>query len=137
MYLLDNGGTAVCDVLTGTWYSSLDWRLKIFDDGAAAAGSLIAIQAIDEPDGTRRIYTRGMRRFARPDLSIEGVAPELEASWLAIIRFLAKNLIEGASIPNGQQLNFSDLGIRITSHWQGGLDDPLFYNFWLQLRLEN
>lgn len=136
MFMLDNGGEAVCDVLTGDWYSSLDWRLLVFEEEHAAANSLIAFHSIEQLDGKLHLYTRGMRRFARPDLSIEDVQPEDESSRVAILSHIASNMIDGGSIPEGQQLQFPDLDVSLTCHWQGSLDDPLFYNFWLRLQLK-
>ncbi|MDZ4851370.1 MAG: hypothetical protein SGI77_18940 [Pirellulaceae bacterium] len=133
MYLLDHGGTAVVDVLTGNWYGPLDWRLKVFDGGIAGSNSLITFQSIEEQPGKRHLYTRGMRRFARPDLSIENVDAADESSRQAILEYLAQSMIAGGSIPNGQALSFPELGIEFTCHWQGGLEDPKFYNFYIRL----
>lgn len=133
MFLLDHGGTAVCDVLTGNWYSSLDWRLKIFGEGILATQSLIAYHSIEQPDGRLHLYTRGMRRFARPDLSMKDVEFKVEPTRMAMIHHLANSMIAGGSIPNGHRLQFPELATSLTCQWQGSLDDPFFYNFWLKL----
>ncbi len=134
MFLLDHGGTAVCDVLTGSWYSSLDWRLRIFDEGAEASKALVALHSIEQPNGRLHLYTRGLRRFARPDLSMEDVRLDEEASRLKIIDHLVDGLIAGGSIPDGQRLHFPEFDTSVVCRWQGSLDDPQFFNFQVDLR---
>ncbi len=134
-FLLDHGGSAVCDVLTGHWYRGLDWRLNVFDVGAAASNAFVAFLSIEQPDGLLHLYTRGMRRFARPDLSMHHVQPGDESTCIAIIQHLVESLIAGASIPDGQRLRFPELATSVICRWQGSLDDPLFHNFSLELEL--
>jgi hypothetical protein len=132
-FLLDHGGSAVCDVLTGNWYRGLDWRLQVFDEGSDAPSGLVSYLSIEQPDGSLHLYTRGMRRFARPDLSMRCVLPGDESRSLAMIQHLVESLIAGGSIPEGKQLRFPELSTSVTCHWQGSLDDPLFHNFFIGL----
>ncbi len=133
-FLLDHGGLAVCDVLTGNWYRSLDWRLSLFDERVDASSALVAFLSIEQPDGRLHLYTRGLRRFARPDLSMYDVDQNDESTCMEIIQHLVQSLIAGGSIPDGQQLHFPELGSSITCRWQGSLDDPLFHNFSIALK---
>ena len=134
-FLIDHGASAVCDVLTGCWYRGLHWRLRIFDQGPAASIAFVTFLSIVQPDGTLQLYTRGMRRFARPDLLIRGHGPSDEATCMAMIQRIVEAMIAGGSIPEGQTLRFPELGMSVTCRWQGGLDDPLFYNFWIELAI--
>jgi hypothetical protein len=137
MFLLDHGGSSVCDVLTGNWYHSLDWRLRVFDEREDASSALVAFFSIAQPNDRLQLYTRGLRRYARPDLSLSDVRPDDEASRMLIIQHLARCLVVGGSIPDGQQLHFPELATSVTCRWHGGLDDPFFYNFWLELKVES
>jgi hypothetical protein len=118
-FLLDHGGSAVCDVLTGKWYRGLDWRLQIFDEGLNAPSELVSYLSIEQPDGLLHLYTRGLRRFARPDLSMRRIQPEGELRSLAIVQHLTEALIAGGSIPDGKQLRFPELSTSVTCRWRG------------------
>ncbi len=134
-FLLDHGGFAVCDVLTGSWYRGLDWRLEVFEEESNAPSGLVSYLSIEQPDGLLHLYTRGMRRFARPDLSMQCVQAIDESSCASMVQHLVQSLIAGGSIPDGQQLRFPELAQSITCRWQGSLDDPHFHNFLIELEL--
>lgn len=144
-YLFDCGATAVYDVLTESWFDLLRWRTSVFDRGIEAIASMVAIEAefesttlsSNEPNSATPqlhwLYTRGLRKFARPDISVRQVPTDQMASVNQVIDFLVSSMIDGVVIPHQQQLNFPELGLRIITRLTGELSEPVFHNFVLEL----
>jgi tryptophan synthase alpha chain len=71
-WFLDNGGLAVLDPQTLQWYGRDKWHAEIFERNEPAARQHVVILVSQDKDGLW-LHTRGMRKFARPDLSIRAV----------------------------------------------------------------
>jgi len=157
--LLDAGGIAVCDVLTASWFDTLDWKLSVFEPGMEGLAKLVVVnlERLDRnlPEtGELWVYTRGMRRFARPDVSFTKLPANMTDLGKKLVEYLAYSMIDGAVIPNGKELFFRNTendsvavehltaydpdyskGIRVRCELSGGLDDPHFFNFYLNLTI--
>lgn len=67
-----DGAVAVLDLLTFTLFSAEEWTKKIFDPGFTPYSHTV-ILASEEEDDSIWLHTRGMRKFGRPDISMEKV----------------------------------------------------------------
>ncbi len=146
--LLDSGGIVVYDVLTATWFDALNWKMTVFEPGLEGLAKLVVVQHEAEAQDASWIYTRGMRRFARPDISFRNVPNNAIAEAELLVEFLTYCMMDGAVIPDGKELVFKDLPptlsnttlsntspIRIRCSLSGSLDDPHFFNFFLQVSI--
>jgi hypothetical protein len=128
MALLDGGGTAVFDPHAFKWWSPQQWRELAFDPAAAVPRHHVSILVTDD-----WYHTRGMIKFGRPDLSVHGVVPELEAA----VQDLCNRFIEmqafGAVVPEGQPIKMSSLPTGWRCFHRGSLDDPDFNNRHLEI----
>jgi hypothetical protein len=141
--LLDSGGIVVYDVLTATWFDSLNWKMSVFEPCLEGLAKLVLVQQEAENQDESWIYTRGMRRFARPDVSFRNVPNDAIAEAELLVEFLTYSMMDGAVIPNGKELIFKDLPptlsggspVKILCNLEGSLDDPHFFNFFLQIAI--
>lgn len=135
-YLLDNGGTAILDLLTVEWWTPERWRAQIFDPHAAVPTHHVSILETHEEDQgeSRWFHTRGMRKFGRPDLSIRNVPAEHREAVVEMFnRFITLQAL-GGIIPEGQEIRIADLPASMTCHHAGDMDDPDFNNVYLEIR---
>ncbi len=124
--LLDVGGKAVVDPQMLALFSPQAWR-EHFADGGASPREHVLILAHDEDDGAW-VRTRGLRKFARPDISIRGV-PQTEVERAGA---LAMRLVElqarGMRFVDGTALEIDGVAMGMTAHLAGSLEDPQFNN---------
>jgi hypothetical protein len=92
---LDGGAVAVLDLQTFTLYSAAEFTDRFF--GKPFNGfDHVAILTSDAENGELWLHTRGMRKFGRPDVSIEHVDPE-ELPWaVGVAKQLIYYGVEGA-----------------------------------------
>jgi uncharacterized protein YegJ (DUF2314 family) len=57
----------------------------------------IAVQLYEQPDGTARLLTLGMRRFGAPDLEIEGAPMNAGRPLGALLDLVAAKLVDGVN----------------------------------------
>lgn len=127
--LLDIGGSAVLDPQIFALFDAPAWRERyLVRDGAPPRSHVLITRTLAE-DGVRsRIHTRGMRKFARPDIELIDVPPtQLDRAGV-----LCEKLVEmqafGARFVAGQQLDVDGIGSPLTATPGGSLDDPAFNN---------
>ncbi|HET8763950.1 MAG TPA: hypothetical protein VFM52_01895, partial [Rhodanobacter sp.] len=133
--LLDVGGRAVLDPQIFSLFAAAAWRERYLVADGAPPRSHVLITRTPEDDGVHsRIHTRGMRKFARPDIALHGVPPtELDRAGV-----LCEKLVEmeafGARFLAGQVLDVDGLGAPLTAEPGGSLDDPMFNNLHVAFR---
>ena len=126
--LLDVGGVAVVDPQILSLFAPRAWgeRYLIQDGAPPRAHALILCH--DEDDGSAWVRTRGMRKFARPDISLRGV-PKSEADRAGA---LAEHLLElealGMRFADGTTLEVEGMPRGLVANHGGSLDDPQFNN---------
>lgn len=131
--LLDAGGVAVVDPQTLAILSRTAWHARYADGAGALPRNHVLIACRDDEHGAAWIKTRGMRKFARPDVSIRRV-PRADAERAGEV---AARLVElearGMRFGESSTLDVSGVapGIRVTR--AGTLDDPGFNNVRLEL----
>ena len=81
----------------------------------------------DEDDGAW-VRTRGMRKFARPDISIRGVPQiEVERAGALAVR-LVELQAQGMRFVDGTALEAEGVPPGLVAHPGGSLEDPQFNN---------
>ncbi|MDE2496815.1 MAG: hypothetical protein KGK35_03210, partial [Xanthomonadaceae bacterium] len=112
--LLEAGGAAVVDPQILEMFTPTEWRARYAGAAAAAARSHVAILCNDDAAGDveQWIHTRGMRKFARPDISIRrvpktevqragAVAARLVELGVRGMRFGDGSVVEAEGLPAG------------------------------------
>src|SRR5439155_26535071 len=80
------------------------------------------------------LHTRGLRKFARPDLSLRGAPEPLPKSAVDLIRRFIGLQILGGQVLEGHQIRISGLPDGMTCHHAGDLEDPDFNNVHIEIR---
>ncbi len=132
-FLLDHGGFAVCDPQQLELYNRERWQRTIFDGGATNLLKLVKILYSDEADG-RWYHTRGLRKFARPDLSVRGVPGDYSNAVIDLCnRFIQLQQL-GGKITDGQEIRIASLPGGLVCHHAGSLEDPDFNNVHVEIQ---
>jgi len=132
-YFLHHGGFAVCDPQQLALFNRDLWQLEVFEPGMAGLGKHVMILYSDESDG-RWFHTRGLRKFARPDLSVRGVPAEYSKTVIELCNRFIRMQQLGARIPEGQEIRMASLPPGLICHHRGNLDDPDFNNVHVEIR---
>lgn len=131
--LLDAGGVAVVDPQILEIFSADDWRTRYAGDAIAMPRNHVAILCHDDEAGMARIKTRGMRKFARPDISIRRV-PQTEVQRSgAVAAQLVELQARGMRFGDGSEITAKGLPKGLTVTRGGSLDDPEFNNTHLEI----
>jgi tryptophan synthase alpha chain len=117
-WFLDNGGLAVLDPQTLQWYGRDKWRSELFEPNAPNTRQHVVILVSEDKDGLW-LHTRGMRKFARPDLSIRSVPAAQRDEVIAVLNRLIESEGSGQPAAPGQLT--------------GSVDDPDFNNTHIEL----
>ncbi|MER3546260.1 MAG: hypothetical protein C4338_01160 [Rhodanobacteraceae bacterium] len=124
--LLDAGGKAIVDPQILALFSASAWRER-YADGGASIREHVLILAYDEDGGTW-VRTRGLRKFARPDVSIRRVPQtEVERAGAIALR-LAELQAQGMRFVDGTALQAEGVPPGLIAHLGGSLNDPQFNN---------
>lgn len=133
--LLDVGGRVVLDPQIFGLFDADAWRTRYLIADGAPPRSHVLIARAPADDGVRsNVHTRGMRKFARPDISLRDVpADQLERAGV-----LCEKLVEmeafGARFVAGQVLEVDGVHAPLVAEPGGSLDDPAFNNFHVAFR---
>lgn len=131
----DLGGVAVVDPQTLSMFDTSDWHARFFDEDAFSARDhvLILCNEDERAAGRLHVHTRGMRKFARPDVSIRNVLPAAAnvAGELAH-RFVDFQAL-GGIVAEGHAIEAEGAPAGMSVRLAGALDDPDFNNRHLAL----
>lgn len=133
--LLDIGGRVVLDPQIFGLFDTSAWRERyLVADGAPPRSHVLIARTLADDGVHAHVHTRGMRKFARPDISLRDVPPtELDRAGV-----LCEKLVEmeafGACFVAGQELDVDGLAAPLTAAPGGSLDDPAFNNFHVAFR---
>jgi len=127
-WFFDQGAVAVLDPQRLKIYGPVEWWDEVFAPTPPRLSSQVVIVSSAEPDGGRRLHTRGMRKFGRPDLNIRSVPLERERAAIDLINRLIVMQAEGGRVPEGQSIQLRSLPPGLTCHHAGSVDDPEFNN---------
>ncbi len=82
------------------WWSPAEWRERAFEPAGPVPRHHAVILVSEEPEqGGKWYHTRGMRKFGRPDVSVHGVTPELEAGVEDLLNRFIELLAFGGVVP--------------------------------------
>ncbi len=126
-YLIDNGGVAVYDLQTLTFWNAKEWDTQIFKSQNNELSRQVLILFSEDDDG-KWYHTRGMRKFGRPDLSIHNVPKEYEKDIIDLINSFISLQILGEIIETGRQINSDTLPEGMRCENLGDFEDLDFNN---------
>ncbi|NCT66608.1 MAG: hypothetical protein GXC76_03075 [Rhodanobacteraceae bacterium] len=134
--LMDGGGVAVIDPQTLSMFDAPTWRERFFAADAFDARDhvLILCNEDEQHPGRLHVHTRGLRKFARPDLSIRNVPAELAESAGELAGQFVEFQARGGRVADGHVVEVEGAPQGMTVHAAGTLDDPAFNNRHLALR---
>lgn len=130
--LLDAGGTTVVDPQILEAFAADAWRARFTADAAAEPRNHVLVLCHDDADGRAWIKTRGMRKFARPDISIRGVPLDAVQRAGAIAARLVDLQARGLRFGAGSRLEVDGMPGGLALAPGGSLDDPEFNNVRLE-----
>lgn len=131
--LSDRGAVAVADPQILKFFSRADWTAQFFEPRPPLPTRHVVILVSDEDDGSKWYHTRGLRKFARPDLSVHGTPPVHEAAIVELFQRFIGLQVGGGWIPDGQDIRMKSLPAGMSCHHRGSLDDPEFNNVHVEI----
>lgn len=131
--LLDAGGAAAIDPQMLSIFGADAWRQRFAGSEGAEPRNHVLVLGSEGADGMAWIHTRGLRKFARPDISIRHVPQDDVQRVGAIAARLAELQARGMRFGDGSSVDAEGVpgGLRATR--AGSLDDPEFNNTHLEL----
>ncbi len=131
--LLDAGGVAVVDPQILEIFTADDWRTRYARAESSAPRNHVLILCQDDEAGFAWVKTRGMRKFARPDVSIRRVPQEDVQRAGAVAARLVDLQARGMRLGEGSTMEVEGLHDGLAVSRGGSLDDPGFNNVHLEL----
>jgi hypothetical protein len=131
-WLFDVGACAVYDPQTLRWWTSEEWREELFDPDAPVPRHHVTILISDDADGAW-VHTRGMRKFARPDVSVRRIPTGYEEAVLDLCDRFIEFMAFGGLPADGEQVRMRSLPPGGVVRHGGSLDDPDFNNVHLEV----
>lgn len=131
--LLEAGGVAVVDPQILEMFSADAWRARYAGAETSAARNHVLVLRQDDTAGSAWIKTRGMRKFARPDISIRRVPQSETQRAGAIAARLVDLQARGMRFGEGSSVDVEGLPDGLTITRGGSLDDPEFNNTHLEM----
>jgi|ERR1017187_1038240 hypothetical protein len=137
-WFFDNGAVAVLDPQTLTWYDREKWRTKVFEPNSSVPTRHAIVLFSEEKDapgkGVYWFHTRGMRKFARPDVSVHNVPTQYQGAVIELLNQLVEAEAFGRVIAEGLPIKVESLPPGMTCHLAGSLDDPDFNNTHIEIQ---
>lgn len=124
----ETGAAAVLDLQTLTLFSPARWESEVFAPQFRPCGHAVILVS-PNPDGTLWFHTRGMRKFGRPDIGLEGVPQGEMDRAAAVINQMIHYGAQGAVFSRPARLHIAAGGIcTVYPKLAGDLEDPDFNN---------
>ena len=133
--LIDVGGVAVVDPQTLSMFGADAWRMRHARDAFSAREHVLILCNEDTRHAGRlHVHTRGLRKFARPDVSIRNLPP----AAASLAGELAERFVDfqcaGGVVADGHEVELEGAPEGVRARVAGELDDPEFNNRHLALR---
>jgi hypothetical protein len=134
--LTDLGGVAVVDPQILSMYAGDAWRRRYFEKDAFVARDHVLILCSEDDDATDRlhVHTRGLRKFARPDVSIRNVPLATASVAGELAERFANFQAMGGIVDESREVEVSGVPHGMKIRVTGAPDDPEFNNRHLALR---
>ncbi|HJP98594.1 MAG TPA: hypothetical protein VJ862_08545 [Rhodanobacteraceae bacterium] len=131
--LLGAGGVAVVDPQILEIFTADEWRTRYAGAECSALRNHVLILCQDDDADLAWVKTRGMRKFARPDVSIRRV-PQGEVQHAGTVAArLVELQVRGMRFGDGSTVEIEGLPNGLTVARGGSLDDPGFNNTHIEL----
>ena len=127
-YFLDNGGLCVYEPQRLKWWEATEWRENIFLPNEPQPFKHTIILISEQKNGLRWYHTRGLRLFARPDISVHDVKPEHEDKIHEMINRFIEFQALGGIIEDGQTIDMDKLPSSMWCEHRGNHNDHDFNN---------
>ena len=135
--LCDQGGVAVVDPQMLSLFPASEWLQRYFARDAFEARDHVLILADADPDDAARmrVHTRGLRKFARPDIDLRNVPPALANHAGELAQGFVQFQCDGGIIADGHAVALgSDGGAQLVARLSDDSADADFNNRHLTLR---
>ena len=132
--LTEAGGVAVIDPQTLSMFDAEEWQRRFFAQDAFNARDHVLILCSEDAQhaGRMHVHTRGMRKLARPDISIRNVPTELAAVAGELAGRFVEFQARGGIVGEGHAVEIegapAGMSVRLTD------DEPQFANRLLALQ---
>ncbi len=126
--LLDDGAEGVLDLQTFSLYPAVEWTKKFFGQEFDVYNH-VTILASETEDGLMWLHTRGMRKFARPDISVSSVVSDEVDAAVSMINQMIYYGSMGAFFD--REVKFHMQGGKayiVNPHFTGDYENPDFNN---------
>ncbi len=131
--LVELGAVGVLDVITGTWYDAESWTMLVEQGSIFNPFDHVVTEKTSDADGKVWIRTRGLRKFARPDLSIRNVASQDVEQVSKMVDRFVNHLALGGLLEVGREVQMEGWEAKYRSlEVQGGPEDPEFHNTYVE-----
>lgn len=130
------GGVAVIDPQTLSMFSAQEWRQRFGGEDTFVVRDHVLILCSEDArnEGRLHVHTRGLRKFARPDVSIRNVpARGAEMAGQLADHFVAFQA-DGGLVEDGHVIEMEGAPSDMTVRHAGAPDDDEFNNRHLALR---
>ena len=146
--LFGNGGVALYDPMQFRWWCELDWLRSVYEPAMPnPLDHVLILQSPDTVFDTNWLYTRGMRKYGRPDLSFHHVESDRLAAATALLEWFIERMADGWKMEAEIEPGADGLEIRMPGQnpdllpplickLGGALDDPIFNNFHIDISLK-
>ncbi|HEY0180807.1 MAG TPA: hypothetical protein VGC30_14425 [Dokdonella sp.] len=134
--LTDAGAVAVVDPQILSLFDADAWRRRFFDGDAFRARDHVLILLDDDAAnaGRLRVHTRGLRKFARPDLDLRNVPPAAAGAAGELVERLVEFQALGGRIEDGRTIEIDGAAHGLVARTAGAPADPEFNNRHVALR---
>lgn len=124
--LVDHGALGVYDPLTLTWWSADQWKDSDLASGLFNPFDHLVIEEELQSDGAWALRTRGLRKFACPDLLVRQLTAEEKPAVSKMLDRFLHHLAWGGLLDDSQTIAVSELPDRFqVGPCQGQPDAPL------------
>jgi len=131
--LVEKGAIGVLDLQTFTLYTPSEWTSKIFDSEFDPY-SHVVILASEMEDGSIWLHTRGMRKFGRPDISMEKLSKNEVDKAAQVINQMIFYSVLGAFFSRPVKLHtHNGLACIVKPEFVEDLDNPDFNNSYFRI----
>lgn len=107
-YLFDQGATAIFDPLTYELWTPREWDYRLFAHGKPVLHEHVMILRTPQGNG-EQFQTRGLRKFGRPDLSVQNVADRYGDAVLELLNLYIGFQTAGGIILDGDIVTLETL----------------------------
>jgi hypothetical protein len=128
--LLDNGGVAALDVQSLTLRDRATYLTEVFaPDAPQVKQEVVLLRSLDpQHPGRAWLHTRGLRKFARPDLSIRNVPDDAAVNAQLVLERAADYLMAGGVFEDGREVRMGVAPPGLLPRTAGDSDDPDYNN---------